>query len=421
MGASMFPRSLVLMTLVAGCHGNPPPAFWTRDASPLAAVAPSAMPDGAARGLDASLDIAAPTMPDGAAHGLDATPDIAAQPATCKFVQVSTDDHTCAVTEAGALWCWGADDEGQAGDLFKTALRPVPGLVSFLSGPVAEVTAGYGFTCARLRDGGIRCWGKNDSGQLGDGTKASSVSPVSTRALDGQASSVSAGWYHAAAALSDGSIVEWGHPGYVAPGGPTLFPSPVPVKGAGGPIARVWCGWVHSCALARDGSLWCWGDGDGLGTVSVGSPTAVKVPLPMGVMRASAGVHETCAVLADGSLWCWGRPLDQMPQVRQPFTSAVKDVCVGQNFGCALRTDGSVWCWGQNDSGELGDSGPASTGRRVTALAGRALQIDCAVFHACAVLEDGTVSCWGDNTYASAGTGPPSRTAAPAPVSCPRL
>lgn len=159
---------------------------------------------------------------------------------------------------------------------------------------------------------------------------------------------------------------------------------------------------------------------EGLGNGGVSSLDAVKVPLPSGAISVNAGVHATCAVLLDSSLWCWGREAEPTPTMREPFSKDVADVCVGQNFGCALRTDGSVWCWGQNFFGELGDSGPASTGRPVTGLTGRVRDIECGTFHVCAVLEDGTLSCWGDNRPGGADYGTPATITVPTPPACSR-
>jgi alpha-tubulin suppressor-like RCC1 family protein len=76
--------------------------------------------------------------------------------------------HSCAIVDAGAVWCWGNNDLGQLGDGTATnALTPVR--VVGLSGAVA-LSAGRNHTCALLDNGKLRCWGNNAEGQLGTGT-----------------------------------------------------------------------------------------------------------------------------------------------------------------------------------------------------------------------------------------------------------
>ncbi len=122
--------------------------------------------------------------------------------------------HACALDEAGAAWCWGANDNGQAGPGGSTcAASGQPCLLqpSLIPGPsFVDIGAGASFTCALDAAGDIWCWGANDRGQLGDGTTTSRAMPAKV--------------------VTDR------------------------------PFDRLAVGRAHSCAIARDGSLWCWGD-----------------------------------------------------------------------------------------------------------------------------------------------------------------
>lgn len=80
-----------------------------------------------------------------------------------------TSYHACAVTSAGALYCWGINYNEQLGPGSTEAEEPVPRLVQGLAN-VVDVAAGGSSTCAVLRDGLVSCWGANDTGQLGRGT-----------------------------------------------------------------------------------------------------------------------------------------------------------------------------------------------------------------------------------------------------------
>jgi alpha-tubulin suppressor-like RCC1 family protein len=87
-----------------------------------------------------------------------------------------------------------------------------------LGGVATSITAGDNFTCARLDDGSIRCWGANNAGQLGQGNTAeigNDEAPSAGMAVDvgGLALEVSAGGSHVCAVLEDYSVVCWGEGG----------------------------------------------------------------------------------------------------------------------------------------------------------------------------------------------------------------
>jgi alpha-tubulin suppressor-like RCC1 family protein len=86
--------------------------------------------------------------------------------------------HTCAVLVGGDVKCWGSDDFGQLGDGSTTA-QPAPVSVSGLNGTAVGIAAGGGHTCVLLQSGGVRCWGSNQSGQLGNNGDRNSSKPVS--------------------------------------------------------------------------------------------------------------------------------------------------------------------------------------------------------------------------------------------------
>src|ERR1043165_4337597 len=89
--------------------------------------------------------------------------------------------HSCAVTTAQTVLCWGGNAYGQLGD-DTTGPRSAPVAVSNLSG-VTAVSGGDSHTCALTRAGQVLCWGQNTYGQLGDGTSVDSHTPVAVSGL----------------------------------------------------------------------------------------------------------------------------------------------------------------------------------------------------------------------------------------------
>jgi alpha-tubulin suppressor-like RCC1 family protein len=129
-----------------------------------------------------------------------------------------------------------------------------------------SVTASYGYTCARLASGSVMCWGENDNGQLGDGTRRHRLKPVRVKGLRG-VTAISAAGGHTCAVLSDKTSRCWGYNMYGQLGNGTsaawdddiqMVGQPVPVKGIS--TARfISAGGLHTCALVSHGRVMCWG------------------------------------------------------------------------------------------------------------------------------------------------------------------
>ena len=265
--------------------------------------------------------------------------------------------------------------------------------------------------------------GRNEYGELGDGTAVDRWTPAQMTMETGltSVSKVATGWYHSVALKSDGTIWTWGYNGYGALGDGTTTDKVTPFPGGGSltGIVDVAAGQYHSAALRNDGTVWAWGYnaygqlGDGTTT---GKTTPVQVILLSGVIQIAAGEYHTMALKSDGTVWAWGyngygqlgngSTTSASSPVQVTGLTGVTRIAAGTYFSMALKSDGTVWTWGYNGYGNLGDGGTTSTSSIVT-VSGLTNVIDIAAgdYHALAVRSDGSVWAWGYNAYGQLGNG----------------
>jgi signal peptidase I len=302
--------------------------------------------------------------------------------------------HSCGVNDEGKVWCWGRNDKGQLGD-GTTTNRTVPIEVTGMTG-AAQVTAGLKHSCVVKDDATLWCWGLNADGQLGDTTTTDRTSPI--------------------------QVVGGGDSGFLTS-----------VTDAAG-------GEAHTCAVKTDGTVWCWGRND-KGQLGNGTTTSTTSPVQVsGITTAvavTAGAKHSCAVLSTGGVWCWGlnadgqlgdttttdrtSPIQVVGVGGSGFLANATDAAGGSAHTCALRTDNTLRCWGRNDKGQLGNNTTTSTTSpvQVVGVGGSgflttATDITAGVKHTCTTHTDNTVSCWGLN--ASGQLGNNTTTDTPTPV-----
>ena len=220
--------------------------------------------------------------------------------------------HVCVRLSDSTARCWGWNVLYQLGD-GTTTNRLSPMTPSNLDG-IAQISAGVFQTCARLNDATVRCWGAGNNGGLGDGN---GVYSTSTKTSPTGISGVTqigngTGWNNQCALLSTGVLKCWGlnESGQLGDGTTTLRRSPVVSGPFPAAISAVDLGMYVSCAVLVDTSAVCWGTnfegaiGDGT-TVNRSVPTLVSGLT--GVDQISTNYYHTCAVLSDTTVKCWGR------------------------------------------------------------------------------------------------------------------
>jgi alpha-tubulin suppressor-like RCC1 family protein len=290
------------------------------------------------------------------------------QPATLS----TTGADTCTVTTIGGIKCWGNNVHGQLGNgqMFDRSSVPVD-VVGFASGAVM-VSTGAISSCALTSAGAVKCWGYNAYGQLGDLTTTDSSVPVDVVGLGPGTVAVSVGRMHSCALTSAGAVKCWGWNlyGQLGDGTTTNSSAPVSVAGLGSGVAAVSAGVDHTCALTTAGAVKCWGynkNGElGDGTTTNSSVPVDVVGLGTGVATVSAGAST-----------------------------------------CALTMAGAAECWGGNPQGELGDGTTTDSAVpvAVVGLGSSPVTIVQGGVVTCAVTSAGVAKCWGYNLDGQLGIG----------------
>ena len=190
-------------------------------------------------------------------------------------------EHTCALTSSGGVKCWGRNNYGQLGD-GTTTNRLTPVDVSGLEDDVQSIEAGVAHTCALTSSGGVKCWGRNDYGQLGDGTTTDRLTPVEVNGLAVAVQSIEAGAEYTCALTASGVTMCWGRNDYgqLGDGTTTDRLTPVEVSDLAVAVQAIAAGPEHSCALTS-GDIRCWG-GNGRGQLGDGTTTDRLTPVEVG-------------------------------------------------------------------------------------------------------------------------------------------
>ena len=196
----------------------------------------------------------------------------------------------------GTVWAWGRNDHGQLGDGTTTDYRNDPAQVGGLSGVIA-IAVGEQYTVALKSEGTVWTWGRNDYGQLGDGTNTDRNIPVQASELSGVIA-VAAGELHTVALKSDGIVWTWGYNTYGQLGDGTNTERNTPVQVSGlNDITAITAGWEHTIALESDGTVWTWGDNTD-GQLGDGTNMARNTPVQIKKINLGQPVTKTPATPA---------------------------------------------------------------------------------------------------------------------------
>jgi alpha-tubulin suppressor-like RCC1 family protein len=332
--------------------------------------------------------------------------------------------HTCAVTSDGGVRCWGLNTDGQLGNgTTDNSSSPVD--VTGFSNAI-NVSAGLFHTCALTGSGGVKCWGRNSSGQLGDETTTKRLTPVDVSGLTSGVTTVQAGSFHTCARTTTGGVKCWGSNvqgqlGNFNAGDTTTSPVDVCAGGMFPCISNltnvgiIAVGGNHTCVSAND--VLCWGQNDH-GQLATGDMVDYDTPVAVPIADfddIAAGIQHTCSIRSSGALWCAGLNAEgqlgdgtrMSSSTWQHVMNGIHSVSPGGEHTCALDdNEGAVLCWGGNAFGQVGDGSPTDrlTPIGLQALTSGVTAIDAGAHHTCAIT-GGEVKCWGRNTSGQLGDG----------------
>ncbi len=336
-----------------------------------------------------------------------ARPDVRTAASAGDVAAISTGgEWSCALTREGGVKCWGQQGSGEVGNgstIGGHVLAPVD--VVGLTRGVKAIGSGQYSSCALLVNGTVRCWGLNDRGSLGNGSKqrASGV-PVVVRGLRG-AKALAVGGGNACVITATGSVKCWGD----ADGNGSTKDAHVPISVRGLPSAAkvLAVGGYGACAVLVKGGVWCWG------LVLLGH---FRKPTPVSGWGSDVrSLNMFCAVTGSGALSCLDRQHDGASHLSTHFVSdygsGLKAVStgIGDAF-CVVTASNGLKCSGDDLSGALGSGQYGTTGEGVVDVVGLQSAVKAVAVGSdftCALLESARMKCWGSNQYGQLGIGRP--------------
>ncbi|WP_338172814.1 putative Ig domain-containing protein [Candidatus Poseidonia alphae] len=353
--------------------------------------------------------------------------------------------NTCALDSNQNVFCWGRNGNGQIGNgQTGTAAcgtsghkcKDVPTATNDLGSDVISLAFGHQHACGLLDTGAVKCWGRNNAGQLGTSGGDKDTPQTINLGSGRTATSIYAGGHYTCAILDDESVKCWGQndQGQLGIGSTSNANTPTTINtlGSGRTAVSLATAFDSVCALLDDGSVKCWGSdfdgqlGNGGTNADLSSPpsSAINLGTSRTAKAITGGEFHFCAILDDDSIKCWGQGTDGKlgtgstgdrstpTSTSGSFASGRYAVAIdaGYDHTCVLLDNGDMTCWGSDADGQLGNG--ASSSSTVSSLSsniislgtGRtAISISAGGTHTCAQLDNGQLKCWGNRADGQVG------------------
>jgi alpha-tubulin suppressor-like RCC1 family protein len=215
-------------------------------------------------------------------------------PVSLSWLEVAVgESHACAGNDLFSVACWGDNESGQLGLMGPPdgpGIDALQAIYGRIGGSIIAVGAGNSFTCAatwvtQVGDDAVICWGANDLGQLGNGSNVSSARGVRVALPPGAVSKLSVGESHACAIDGAFGMRCWGSNAHGQLGNGMNIDSNIPVYVLGDLRFRdVIAGKNHTCGITTDGAAYCWGANE---SGQLGNGTTIDSAIPVGVKTLS--------------------------------------------------------------------------------------------------------------------------------------
>jgi alpha-tubulin suppressor-like RCC1 family protein len=335
---------------------------------------------------------------------------------------------TCALSEAGSVWCWGANNNGQVGVAGFTDERR-PRRLEGMRG-ARDIAVGLDFSCAVQADQTVICWGNNSSGQLGDsGATTTSFLPVQVLTapgapLTGIVKIVAGDDYACALRGADGAVLCWGR---LVIGANSTVAVPVG-RSAATNLLGVGDLTAGGAVFARVGRRWLsWGSSTagklGQGIDAETSPFARDIAdqPPAGFVSLAAGTSNACGLSESGVAFCWGGDAllaalgsgsdDVEAPVAFPLLDGNQQLALSSKVGFAVDATGAVRVFGTPGAIPFAGLREADVAAGALLPPTRIPQLNkvkllaTGLQSACALQADDTMQCWGSNRRGEVGNG----------------
>ncbi|NUM57924.1 MAG: hypothetical protein HUU56_04790 [Bdellovibrionaceae bacterium] len=325
--------------------------------------------------------------------------------------------YSCIIDFNNLVRCWGTID-------YLLGFRKILATEIENLGQVKFLSLGIRHACAITLDDKIKCWGSNESGQLGN----NEISSQNTTVKNGQisevvaidkAKSVAVGKDHTCAITMDDKVKCWGNNlyGQLGDGSNTSSVSPVDVVQLGA-VKAISLEAYYSCAITMDDKVKCWGNNYS-GQLGNGTRQNTNVPGFVAnlesVTSMVAGEQHVCVINSENLVKCWGQngngqlgrndiiyterySSSSFYPVEVKNLNSVKKLALGRSHTCAITVDNKVKCWGRSDL--IGNNSISAI-----SLVAEVLDLDFAKSialgsdHSCAINQDNRIRCWGNNNF----------------------
>lgn len=311
--------------------------------------------------------------------------------------------HTVALTNDGRVASWGRNEEGQLGD--GTNVQKNVATVSITTNDWVAIASGRHLTLGQKADGSIWGWGLNFYGQLGINNNQDQNLPVQI-GTDKDWRWVFGGSNQCFGIRTNGTLWSWGDNTEGELGDGTNVGKPYPVQiGTDADWTHVATGMHHELALKANGTLWGWGFGS-TGALGDGTGQDYNAPVQIGTATwrsIATGMSHSIGIRTDGTLWGTGMSSGVPGGLPLAFAPIGTDtdwqlVSAGGDSNFAIKHNGTLWAWGYTLGGFL--SMPVQVGTDTDWEC-----VNGGSGHAMARKTDGTLWVWGVNGQGQLGDG----------------